>query len=116
MTSRNEPGAAPDTFMVGRLTLEAALRELERVHYLEQARLLREACRLRRGPASPERLACWLRHCREELALAACDGVEPPADLRACAVRALAAWPTARELARLSLELHDCRVGRRLSA
>jgi hypothetical protein len=103
-----------------RVTLERALSELELVHRLEQARLLRMACRLALCAACEDAgrgaaLARWRRQCASALALARADGVEPPASLVLCARRVEAAWPAARALARASLELDDCRAGRRLA-
>lgn len=116
------------------VTLERALCELELVHRLEQARLLRMACRIAWrearaaapvAPVAPDAPGAdgdtaalverWRCQCASALHAARADGLEAPAALQACARRATSAWPPARALALASLELDDCRAGRRLA-
>jgi hypothetical protein len=119
-TSASASAIAPASEGPGaHVTLERALLELELVHRLEQARLLRMACRLASRCALGDRdgvaLARWRRQCARALGAARADGSEPPAALHACARREPEAWPSARSLALASLELDDCRAGRRLA-
>jgi len=117
-------------------SFERAWAELLRVHELTEARILREACRLRQsfdrgafppptGPASvrgpvrrpPDaelRIALWRTRVRGELELALVDGIEPHALSRFCVVHGVHRWPSARELAGASLALEDCSSGRDL--
>lgn len=114
------------------IDLACAWEELIRVHELEQARLLREACRLRRtadarasspckkgtDDGRPDRFeiarALWRRRAEEALALALADGLEPPACLRFCAAHAFDRWPSSEALAEASLLLEDCASARSL--
>ena len=106
------------------LSLAQAERELERLHVVELARLLREAAaiRLSRGrlsmlleeaPLEPEVLNCCLQ---EELNLALLDGVAPRGVVlriaRGCLHPDVLVWPSALSLSIASLLLAPHAVGR----
>jgi hypothetical protein len=125
--SRTRPSRSPD--------FDRAWAELLHVHALTEARILREACRLRQGfdreasctegddpressagrPSQAElRLALWRTKVQCELELALVDGVEPHALSRFCAAHAIHRWPTAQKLAQASIAVEDCSQGRGL--
>jgi hypothetical protein len=99
-------------------TLRAAERELLRVHRAETAYLLRRAAALRRSVPAPgaPALDTWRVCMREQLACMALDRLRVSAELERvlefCADRALESWPSAAELARAALALHDVEAGR----
>jgi hypothetical protein len=105
-------------------SLAQAERELERLHAVELARLLREAAAIRlsggrvsvlleEAPLEPDVLSACLR---EELGLALLDGLAPRGVVlriaRACLRPDVQAWPSSLSLAIASLLLAPHAVGR----
>jgi hypothetical protein len=96
----------------------AAERELLRVHRSEIAYLLRRAADLRRGAGESGALSldAWRACMREQLDCIALDRLHASGELlgllESCARGAIAGWPSASELARASLALHDVEAGR----
>lgn len=95
----------------------AAERELVRVHRAELAQLLRTAAGMRAcGSARPSELAAWRECLREQLDCIALDGWQVASRVRRvlalCAGSDLALWPSAAEIARAALVLHDVEAGR----
>ena len=104
-------------------SFEASLRELERVHRCEVARLVRRAAELQGGEAAdsawPEfgRLPNpkgWRSAAALECALALVDGIESAAieELVALVLSSPGTWPDARALLAMSLTTEDCEAGR----
>jgi hypothetical protein len=95
----------------------AAERELVRVHRAELAQLLRTAAGLRAcGSPRPSELAAWRGCLREQLDCIAIDGWRVADSVRRvlakCAGIDLALWPSADDIARAALALHDVEAGR----
>jgi len=118
------PPAARGAFLDGArdaVRIAAAQRELERVHVIELAFLLREAARFvlaqrARSPDPPPELDTWRTCAREALAACAADALAVDARvvevLQACVRLPSLRWPGAVELARLALHLEPCDIGR----
>jgi len=77
-----------------------ALRELARVHRIEQAELVRRARRLARAAATPEQRRAWRRAALEEVRAARADGFEPSWRLLACLARGAGRSSSARRAGR----------------
>jgi len=102
----------------GDAATRVAERELLRVHRTEIAYLLRGAAGLRREVLDPSALssAAWRACMFEQLDCIALDGLRASDELirtlERCAHGAVETWPSAVELARASLALHDVEAGR----
>lgn len=119
-----DPGVLAHTLRVDawlpEVELAEAERELLRLHRVELAFLLREAAELRREldhcshresrPCAMP-LAAWRVSFREALRCAMLDGTRVSPELFAlllrCRARRIELWPSAVELARAALALHD---------
>ncbi len=120
---RIEAGRADMRLPIESIEWEAAMRELVRVHRVEQARLLVEASRLRCVSTPVGRVfsalcgadgaaSAWRRDASEELDACLLDGWEVPEALMQCVSRSTASWRSARSLARAALALEPSLAAR----